>query len=314
MNRSILVATDGSEGGIGALRLAHNLASRDGSRVEVLSVYRPAYIATPGEPDVASSMASHFTRAAVEARRARIRAQLRSLGPAVADEVTVEVGRVATTISRVAAERGSDLIVVGLGAAGGIEGWRSRERLLRLIHLVEVPVVAVPSTRGGLPREAVVGMDFSDFSVRAAREVIRELGVGAHLHLVHVVTEVPLPSELLPPAGRIETLRRAAEDKMAEMASGLAGGEAVDVEGHVRIGDAAEELLKVAEEVDADLVAIGSHGTGFVGRTLIGSVSSAVTHHVHCALLVAPPRSSVMLDIDLTESELLADLERARQG
>lgn len=59
---------------------------------------------------------------------------------------------------------------------------------------------------------------------------------------------------------------------------------------HIRIGRPDEEILGLAEEVGADLIIVGSHARGAVGRFLLGSVSEAVLRGAHCQVLVARPK------------------------
>jgi nucleotide-binding universal stress UspA family protein len=54
-------------------------------------------------------------------------------------------------------------------------------------------------------------------------------------------------------------------------------------------GDPATEIVVAGQDLDADLVVIGSRGRGFLGRVLLGSVSGHVVHHAHRAVLVVPP-------------------------
>ncbi len=51
-------------------------------------------------------------------------------------------------------------------------------------------------------------------------------------------------------------------------------------------GAAARMIVEEAEAWGADLIIIGSHGYGFWSRALLGSVSSTVTHHAPCSVLV----------------------------
>ena len=51
-------------------------------------------------------------------------------------------------------------------------------------------------------------------------------------------------------------------------------------------GRPVEELLN--EAADADMIVLGSHGTGGSKRLLMGSVSSQVARHAHCPVVVIP--------------------------
>src|SRR4030042_5573882 len=44
----------------------------------------------------------------------------------------------------------------------------------------------------------------------------------------------------------------------------------------IRLGQPVEEILKVAEEEDCDVIVLGTHGKGFLQQTFLGSVSNSV--------------------------------------
>ena len=50
----------------------------------------------------------------------------------------------------------------------------------------------------------------------------------------------------------------------------------IRVETRLEDGDAAEEILRVAEEAGCDLIVMGTHGRSGLGRLLMGSVAEAV--------------------------------------
>ena len=54
----------------------------------------------------------------------------------------------------------------------------------------------------------------------------------------------------------------------------------------VATGDVAEELVRASR--DADMLVVGSRGSGGFARLLMGSVSSQVTHHAECPVVVIP--------------------------
>ena len=58
------------------------------------------------------------------------------------------------------------------------------------------------------------------------------------------------------------------------------------------VGDPGEQIVLAAEAEKADLVVVGSHGRGAVGRFFIGSVSDYVVRHAHCPVVVVRPQDA----------------------
>jgi nucleotide-binding universal stress UspA family protein len=56
------------------------------------------------------------------------------------------------------------------------------------------------------------------------------------------------------------------------------------------VGLPAEAILEAA--ADADLLVVGSRGAGGFKRLLMGSVSTQVTHHAACPVVVIPAENS----------------------
>jgi nucleotide-binding universal stress UspA family protein len=75
--------------------------------------------------------------------------------------------------------------------------------------------------------------------------------------------------------------------RLAEEVHGIkeAGGEIAQA--HAKVGRPDAEIVKLAEELGADLIVVGSRGLGPLKRALMGSVSESVLHHVHASVLVA---------------------------
>jgi nucleotide-binding universal stress UspA family protein len=55
---------------------------------------------------------------------------------------------------------------------------------------------------------------------------------------------------------------------------------------HLRRGRKDQEIVRVAEEIGAGLIVMGSRGLGGIRRALMGSVSDSVIRHAHCPVLV----------------------------
>jgi nucleotide-binding universal stress UspA family protein len=281
----IVVATDAMHDADGAVRVAVALAQRDHVSARLLSVIEPP---PPFEPGVAIvTDDAPILAIAREAREEQLRAQRDRTFPAAADwPVEIEIGDRVATIAAGAEGGHAGLILVGLGAHGLSARLRVRETSLRLIRLASVPVLAVPSDAWGVPHSALVGLDFTASSERAARAALDLLGREGTLYLAHVAPRVSVPgsdSRGEPAEGEAALARiRAIEAR-------LAVPRGVRVEHVLLYGEPATELLAFAEERRVQLVAAGNHGRSALGRLMLGSVSTRLVRSAHCWLLVAPP-------------------------
>jgi len=57
----------------------------------------------------------------------------------------------------------------------------------------------------------------------------------------------------------------------------------------IRKGDPAEEIIQAAEELQPDLVVLGSHGIEGMKHYLLGNVSDRVLRHACCSVLIVKP-------------------------
>jgi nucleotide-binding universal stress UspA family protein len=73
-----------------------------------------------------------------------------------------------------------------------------------------------------------------------------------------------------------------ARERAAALLDGQEHAEAVQITGR-----ASDALLHAATEFDADLIAVGSRGTGRLAGVLLGSVATYVAHDARCSVLIA---------------------------
>lgn len=287
----VLVATDGTPDAMGAVEMARLLAARDGARVEVLTVFDPPMQFYGLEAvGIAAGVPSPYGLVAIEELRRRVEIQLAGVGGGASEwPISVKVDSCAPAIARFASECGAALVLMGLRPHVAVERWLGRGTLLRVIHLSHVPVLAVPADARGLPQRVVAAVDLSELSLRAVQSLPALLAPGSQLHLVHA-TWAPLPGENWATMDWVKTYRTGVEERIEALASELRSSAALEVHVHVReTGDPAHEILRLADEVGAELIAAGSHGHGFLGRIVLGSVSSKLLHGARCAVLIAPP-------------------------
>lgn len=58
-------------------------------------------------------------------------------------------------------------------------------------------------------------------------------------------------------------------------------------EARLEIGDAAERIERMAQDIGADLVVVGHHKQGAFARWLLGSVTTTLSNRLGCSLLIA---------------------------
>ena len=66
-------------------------------------------------------------------------------------------------------------------------------------------------------------------------------------------------------------------EKVTERVKNIAQDQGIGIQMLVRLGDPRSEILKVADEINADMIAVGSTGKGLGQRILLGS-----GQHLHC--------------------------------
>jgi len=94
--------------------------------------------------------------------------------------------------------------------------------------------------------------------------------------------------EAMPIAEMSEQMEDSAERELPGVMNceELRGLKVEEVIGH---GDAAAEIVRVADEREVDLIVISSHGRTGLGRIIFGSTAEAVVRHARCPVLVVKP-------------------------
>jgi nucleotide-binding universal stress UspA family protein len=77
------------------------------------------------------------------------------------------------------------------------------------------------------------------------------------------------------------------KSKMAQWQEDIAQG-GIKVSLHEPTGAVAEEILSQADELDADLIVMGTHGHGAMYNLLVGSTTEGVLKHSSCPVLLMP--------------------------
>jgi nucleotide-binding universal stress UspA family protein len=144
----------------------------------------------------------------------------------------------------------------------------------------------------------LIATDGSEQSLKAAR-YLRSLLDPASLERVSVIAvvrplaAVPFASDFgeeehaaqeAEDAGRY-SFQRAAQEAVQRVAEELREM-APNVDTMVRGGAPAEQIIRAADELEADLIVVGGRGKGTVAAIVLGSVAYQVLHHAPCPVLV----------------------------
>lgn len=87
----------------------------------------------------------------------------------------------------------------------------------------------------------------------------------------------------------VQELKRTAEDYLDSIRVRL-GDDSIQIV--VKEGDYAENILRAAKELNADLIVMGTHSRRGLDKVLLGSVAENVLHHTTIPLYILPVKSS----------------------
>jgi len=118
---------------------------------------------------------------------------------------------------------------------------------------------------------------------------------GARVILVHVID---LPYQMVPESAMVsgeaiepismkEYAARGAEKHLDDIAARLAK-DGVTPQKFLRFGRPHDEIVKLAEELKADLIVMGTHGRTGLAHLLVGSVAERVVRTSKCPVLTVP--------------------------
>ena len=136
-----------------------------------------------------------------------------------------------------------------------------------------------------LPRKTVVvPVDFSDDSFKAVGTAHELADDPTHLHAIHVlpILEPSDPGVIWHTIDDESRSQHACEALRKELVDRGFG----EIQITVRFGDPGHQIVEYAEQVEAGLIVVASHGKSALKHLLIGSVADRVVRLAHCPVLV----------------------------
>jgi nucleotide-binding universal stress UspA family protein len=289
--KRIIVGHDLRAGGETALRSAAVLARRCGAELRLVHVIEPQHT----YQRISHPLTSPYALEEI-AEKSGAKLQALATNPDLAQlQVEYEVRTGKPFVELIIARRAwqADLIVVGASSRGAHLLGSTSERVVRKAM---VPVMVAKKALTGRAKTFLVPTDFSDCARQAAAEAL-VLAESFHgriifLHIVDVYplyavgyadefgVSVPLP----PPAPGV--IEREWQDFLSCLPL-----EKVEWENYTEEGESATAILQKAEQKQADLIVMGTHGRTGLEYMLLGSVAEKVVRKAHCPVLTIRPEA-----------------------
>jgi nucleotide-binding universal stress UspA family protein len=214
-------------------------------------------------------------------------------------KVSVQHGDPAVVILLHARARRPDLIVLGTHHRTGLGRLRFGSVAKRVTLRATQPVLIVPSSHGRRTAESLlsfdsilVAVDFSAGSLSAVERALSLANANSRVTLVHVVPSVPVASvsrysyDLSEPEYQ-GLLARDARRRLQDIISTEAS-KGRTIHARVVAGDPSREIMRVATDVDADLILVGVTSRGAIKRLMLGSTAARVIRTAARPVLAIP--------------------------
>lgn len=291
---SILVATDLSEHSQDAVRWASAYAADLQTPLHIAHI-----IDTLGDDELWTALfetpdeIEHRVLTSASERTSQFATNALQGVPTPADrKVLVAVGPPADELEKFAREKASELLVCGTSGHGRMRNALFGSTAYRLTHSSTRPTIFVPSGSSLPPaKHILVALDFSDCSLAALTWAGKcAARWGSSVTAVHGIGVSALSPDYEPGVNFVPMVEALTEQREEQLSAQLADR---GVEGNVIVSrlSPSEAIAETAASLGADLVVMGTHGRGAVGRFLLGSVATRVLRDttVPVATIHAPP-------------------------
>lgn len=293
MYERILVPLDGSVLAEVTLPYAEELASRLGSEVILLAVGKSKDAENYHEQELYIAGTARVVRDSVASRADKPRDEVIRVKPEIL------VGNPAEEIIRYASQVDAGLILLSTHGRSGMTIWSLGSVTKKVLRAATSPVLLVRAKgkrpdirRKGILHKALIPLDGSKES-EAVIPFMAELAgrLRGEVVLLQVLARggEADTTEGTPPVlnteGKMKRLEMKAREYLAKMAGGFRD-KGITASFEVRVGNAAEEIIKFRREISADMVAMSTHGQSGISRWGLGSVADKVADAGYAPLLL----------------------------
>lgn len=285
--KTILVPTDFSECSLNALEFAAHFAGKTNAEIRLVHVLEVPgtgneYIAT-GEYRTSSDVP--FMVSLLKAVRKRMAELMREpFLKKVKVTDSIETGSVAEKIAKASKKYKADIIFMGSHGTSGYNNFFIGSNAEKVARLAEIPLLTIKHRIDSRISKIAFATDFSDEAIRVFPFIRKFAGYfNAEIYLVKVIT----PSDFKTQRENRDVVKSFLETHDQK-------------EYPVTLyNDKKKEagIIHFADDIQAGIIAIGTHGKGSLSRFFSGSVSEDLVEHAFLPVLTVnftntgnPPR------------------------
>ncbi len=209
------------------------------------------------------------------------------------------------------------LVVLGSRGLGPLKRALMGSVSLSVVRHAHCPVLVVRGNARngrageGVPGRILLAVDGSREATAAREAAVRISNASdSELHVVFV-----LPTESYVPhlgpgiredwEGIFERAKQHARTWLDQQVEQIEAEEGTVAGAHLALGRPRADIVRLGDELDADLIVVGSRGLGGVRRTLMGSVSDSVVCHARCSVLVVREEDKIAREGEAQERSLV---------
>lgn len=306
--RNILVAYDFSPPAEAAVKQAAWLARKAGSRLTLAHVlpdlHRVVHSALAlGDTDLLYGEGS-VSQAEAQRESERLMKKLVDDLNATDLDITVKslLGTPFSEIIGAVQQDGYDLVMAGTRGLAAWEQFIVGSTAKRLIRKCPSSVWIVKPEHAGPPRAVLAATDFSEVSHHAALEglwIARQASAEFHLlhsidYLIDYLADIPRTVDVRFPArGPLRSeINAGAQKRLEEFVASL-GTDTARVQMHLSWGTPWQEIGRLANHLNVDLIAMGTVGRSGLKGVLMGNTAESVLSTCDCSMLTVKPADFV---------------------
>lgn len=269
--KSILVPTDFSEQANYALDFAYSIAKKSGGQIKLLNVVEAPHgtsfnamgeVVTPDDTDTVLFIQ---LRNSIKQRLHELATHAKYKDVAISTDV--EVGSAYGHISRAIADHEVDLVVMGTQGASGLKEVLVGSNTEKVVRRAKCPVLTVKSpVEANSIKNVVLATNMKVNHEQLVREFnkLQQL-FNATIHIVSINT----PADFETDRFYKQEMKKLAEKYSLQNYTFNVYNDKVEDDG----------IIYFAEEINADMIALGTHGRTGLSHLLSGSIAEDIVNH-----------------------------------